>query len=208
MPPLLVPCLCRFAYHHGGSACVPVARRGWTQPQQGNASVCQRPGCPAFTPFSAGARDGQRKNFESLRKVLSQFTTVSEPAVAGEAAPAAAAAPTAEAAPPAAPAGEPVPAAGILETVVGVTACQRLQPWADLLHARLSAAVPALGELVPPSVLLGLLGTICLLTTLRLIIDMLAFVRNASAAPRDAIGLLTSILFTVSLLLPCCAGAA
>ncbi|KAL4449489.1 hypothetical protein ABPG77_007133 [Micractinium sp. CCAP 211/92] len=144
-----------------------------------------------------GARDGQRKNFESLRKVLSQFTTVSEPAAAGEAAPAAAAAPAAEAAPPAAPAGEPAPAAGILETVVGATACQRLQPWADLLHARLAAAVPALGELVAPSVLLAVLGAICLLTTLRLIIDMLAFVRNASAAPRDTIGLLTSILFTL-----------
>ncbi|KAL4443861.1 hypothetical protein ABPG75_011598 [Micractinium tetrahymenae] len=142
-----------------------------------------------------GARDGQRKNFESLRKILAQFTTVSEAAAAGEAAPAAAATPAAEAAPAAVPTGEPAAAAGLLESVVGANACRRLDPWAAFLHARLAAAVPTLGELVQPPMLLGLLGAICLLSALRLVVDMLAFVRNASAHPRDTIGLLTHMLF-------------
>lgn len=87
-----------------------------------------------------------------------------------------------------------------METVFGATACRRLQPWAALLHGRLAAAVPALGELVEPAVLLALLGAICLLSALRLVIDMLSFVRHASADPRDTIGLLTHVVFRVSCL--------
>ncbi|PSC69312.1 hypothetical protein C2E20_7167 [Micractinium conductrix] len=144
-----------------------------------------------------GAREGQRKNFEALRKSLAQFTPISE-AAEGEGLPAAPGAPAAEAAPAEAAlaaAAAPAAAAGLLESIVGPAACAALRPWAAWLHAHLDAAAPMLGSLVEPAALLGVLGVLSLLAVLRLVIDMLLFVQNASAHPRDSIGLLTHYLF-------------
>jgi hypothetical protein len=137
-----------------------------------------------------GAREGQRKNFEALRKVLTQHTRVSEAPAELPAAPAAAAA--AETAPAAEPAAvAPAAAAGLLETLAGATAFRQLEPWAAWLHARLDAAAPTVAAFVDTQVLLALLCMATLLGALRLVVDMLLFIQHAAAQPRDSIGLLT-----------------
>lgn len=151
-------------------------------------------------PAAAGAREGQRKNFEALRKVLAQYTTVSDAAAlpapaavaaaAGKAAPAAAAAEALPAAPVAA-------AVGLLESVVGAAACQRLHPWAAWLHGHLTALAPMLGDMVDAQLVLAVLAAATLLGALRLVIDMLLFMQHASMDPRDSIGMFTHYLFRV-----------
>lgn len=142
-----------------------------------------------------GAREGQRKNFEALRKALAQHTRVSEAPAALPAAPAAAAAEAAPAVEPEAAA--PAAAAGLLETLAGTTAFRQLQPWAAWLHTRLDAAAPAVATFVDTQVLLALLCMAALLGALRLVVDMLLFIQHAAAQPRDTIGLLTHHLLRV-----------
>lgn len=143
----------------------------------------------------AGAREGQRKNFEALRKALAQHTRVSEAPAALPAAPAPAAAEAAPAVEPQAVA--PAAAAGLLETLAGTTAFHQLQPWAAWLHTRLDAAAPAVAVFVDTQVLLALLCMAALLGALRLVVDMLLFIQHAAAQPRDTIGLLTHHLLRV-----------
>ncbi len=154
------------------------------------------PTAACLPPCFAGAREGQRKNFEALRKVLAQHTRISEPPAAAEAAPAAAAA--AEAAPVAQPAAVPAAEADLLETLAGGTAFRQLEPWAAWLHARLDAAAPVVAAFLDAQVLLALLCMAALLGALRLVVDMLLFVQHAAAQPRDTIGLLTHHLLRVS----------
>jgi hypothetical protein len=130
-----------------------------------------------------------------------------EAAAAGAAAPAAGAV----AAAPAGAAAEAVEgpaaaaAAGLLETVVGAGACRRLDPWAAFLHARLAAVSPLLGDMLDARLLLVVLAAAALLGVLRLVIDMLLFIQNASAQPKDTIGLLTHYVFKVGLHSTVCA---
>lgn len=146
------------------------------------------PSTPAHPP-PPGAREGQRKNFDALRKALAQFTSVSEAAAALAAGVPAAAEAAVEAAPAAG--AEPAAAAGLLEAVVGAPACTRLAPWSAWLHGQLAAVAPGAAAALDPRLLLGLLGVGCLLGALRLVVDMLLFVQHASAEPRDSIGLVT-----------------
>lgn len=69
---------------------------------------------------------------------------------------------------------------------------------AEALGAAVAAAAPVLGDVVEARVLLGSLAALCLLTALRLVVDMLLFIHHASAHPKDTIGLLTHYLFKVS----------
>lgn len=133
-----------------------------------------------------------------MRRVLEQFTRVQEAAEALEQPAAAPAAAEEAPAAGAAPAEPPAAAAGLLETVVGAEACRHLDPWAAFLHAHLAAAAPPLGELVGARALLAALAALALLSTLRLVIDMLLFIHHASAHPKDTIGLLTHLLFRAS----------
>ncbi|KAL4855216.1 hypothetical protein ACK3TF_004204 [Chlorella vulgaris] len=150
------------------------------------------------TMIDRGARDGQRKNFEALRKVLEQYTTVTE---AGEAAavpvPAGPALPQKPAAKPVeAPPAAAAPA-GVVEAVVGAQVYARLDPWAAFLHGHLAAAVPLLGDLLEAHVLLAVLAVLALLSTLHVVIDMLLFIHHASDKPHDTIGFLTHYIFKV-----------
>ena len=164
---------------------------------RGSCPGCTPPRLPRSTNRpDAGAREGQRKNFEVVRRVLAQHTTVSEaPTEAAPAAAAAEAVPTAAAAAVAAPAAAP---AGLLQLLVGAEACSRLDPWAAWLHGRLAGAVPVAGELVDAQVLLAVLAAGALLGTLHLVVDMLRFIQHASAQPRDSISYLTHYLLRAS----------
>lgn len=129
------------------------------------------------------------KNFATFKQVLGGLVTLRE---AGGAAPplAAAAGVAAAAAPEAAPLAVP----GLLETLVGPDACQRLDPWAAFFHHQLPAVVQSL---LDKDVLVVVLAAGLLLLGLRFLVDLLRFVEHASWDPQDSIALLTHYVFKV-----------
>jgi hypothetical protein len=70
-----------------------------------------------------------------------------------------------------------------------------LRPWAELLESVLARVPLASG--VGSHALLCVLCSILTLTTLRVILDVLRFLHNASVEPQDTLGFLTHHLFRV-----------
>lgn len=139
-----------------------------------------------------------QKNFATYRQTISEFVGVSEAA-------AVAAPPAAEAAAAAATAAVPVPVAaeaaapaGLLESLAGRELVARLDPWAAFLSARLAGLVPPpLTLMAEQGTLLVLLAGGLLLLGMRLVVDVLRFMRHAGDNPQDGIALLAHLAFRV-----------
>uniref|UniRef100_A0A1D2AAN3 VASt domain-containing protein n=1 Tax=Auxenochlorella protothecoides TaxID=3075 RepID=A0A1D2AAN3_AUXPR len=133
-----------------------------------------------------GARDGMVKNYAAFRKTLQGFATVTDAAPGeglGPSVPGAAPVPE--------PAAGALPAPGLLVTLFGSELVEATAPWAQAAQG-----LPGLATLGSP-VLQGALCTLCALSLLQFVVQVLAFLHRASRDPQDTVSGLAHVAFKV-----------